>query len=83
VFDTDAMVPVEDIMKPAFEIIGQAVGVALDLVDRKGMPGKVVVTRAVYLLIDRAQFSIVERSAVVEGNASTHEEPAYVVSVRA
>jgi hypothetical protein len=82
VLDSDAMIPPENIMRPTFEVLGQAVAVALDLVDRKGIPGKLIVTRAVYLLIDRAQFAIVERSAFVEGHASTLEEATYVVSVR-
>jgi hypothetical protein len=62
--------PIDEIIRPTFEIIGPPVRTA-----------KVVISRPVYLLDNRSQFRIVERSAVVGETANAAEETLYVVSV--
>jgi class 3 adenylate cyclase len=81
-FEGDARPPLDEIIKPTFEIIGPAIGVALGLVDGKGIPGCVVMSRPVYLCIDRGQFLPVERSVLVGGNANANEETTYVANPR-
>jgi class 3 adenylate cyclase len=82
VFEGESRPALDDIIKPTFEIIGPAVGIALQLVEDKGIPGRVVMSRPVYSLIDRSQFSTVERSAVVGGNANIAEDVTYVANPR-
>jgi class 3 adenylate cyclase len=82
VFEGEGRPALDDIIRPTFEIIGPAVATALQLVDTKGIPGRVVMSRPVYSLIDRSQFSTVERSAVVGGNANVADDATYVANPR-
>jgi class 3 adenylate cyclase len=82
VFDGEGRPALDDIIRPTFEIIGPAVAVAFQLVENKGIPGRVVMSRPVYSLIDRSQFSTVERSAVVGGNANVADDATYVANPR-
>jgi class 3 adenylate cyclase len=81
-FEGDAPPPLDEIIKPTLEIIGPTVSNTLQLVDTKGIAGSVVLSRQVYLCIDRGQFSIVERSVVVGGNANVNDDATYVAVAR-
>jgi class 3 adenylate cyclase len=81
-FERDNRPALDEIIKPTFEIIGPAVNKALQTLDTKGIPGLVVISREVFQRIDRGQFAIVDRSAVVGGNANVNDDATYVVKGR-